>query len=58
MDKHQMIFEIGTEGDKIILHFTHEGGVPQKECYAKCEQGSSMVIKDWLFNFITKEKTI
>ena len=53
-----MIFEIGTEGDKIILHFTHEGGVPQKECYAKCEQGSSMVIKDWLFNFITKEKTI
>jgi uncharacterized protein YndB with AHSA1/START domain len=49
----KMIFEITAQGDKTILHFTHEGLVPEKECYAMCEQGWNMVIKDWLFNFIT-----
>ena len=57
-DKHEwtntkMIFEITTKGGKTVLHFTHEGLVPEIECYAKCEQGWNMVIKDWLFNFIT-----
>jgi len=60
-DKHEwtntkMIFEITTKGDKTVLHFTHEGLVPEKECYAKCEQGWTMVIKDYLFNFITEGK--
>jgi len=53
-----MIFEIITKGDKTLLHFTHEGLVPEKECYAMCEQGWNMVIKDWLFNFITVGKAI
>ena len=62
-DKHEwtntkMIFEITTKGDKAVLHFTHEGLVPEKECYAMCEQGWNRVIKDWLFNFITNGKTI
>ncbi|HYV90905.1 MAG TPA: SRPBCC domain-containing protein [Chitinophagales bacterium] len=54
----KMIFEITTKGDKTVLHFTHEGLVPEKECYAKCEQGWNMIIKDWLFNFITTGKAI
>jgi hypothetical protein len=54
----RMIFEITTKGDKTVLHFTHEGLVPEKECYTKCEQGWNMVIRDWLFNFITAGKTI
>ena len=45
----KMIFEISTKGDKTILHFTHEGLVPEKECYEMCEKGWDMVIKDWLF---------
>jgi uncharacterized protein YndB with AHSA1/START domain len=49
----KMIFDITTKGDKTVLHFTHEGLVPEKECYAMCEQGWNMVIKDWLFNYIT-----
>ena len=49
----KMIFEISTKGDKTVLHFTHEGLVPEKECYAMCEKGWNMVIKDWLFHFIT-----
>ena len=49
----KMIFEVTTKGDKTVLHFTHEGLVPGKECYAMCEKGWSMIIKDRLFHFIT-----
>jgi hypothetical protein len=51
-----MIFEISSTGNKTILHFTHYGLIPVKECYAKCEQGWTMVIKDWLFHYITEGK--
>mgnify|MGYP001552947036 CR=1 FL=1 len=48
--------EITTRGDKTVLHFTHEGLVPEKECHAMCEQGWNTVIKDYLFNFISYDK--
>ena len=54
----KMIFEINTKSDAVILHFTHEGLVPEKECYTMCSQGWNMVIKDRLFNFIINGKTI
>jgi hypothetical protein len=62
-DKHEwtntkMIFEITTKGDKTVLHFTHEGLVPGRECYDRCTQGWNMVIKEWLFNFIINGKAI
>ncbi|MDP4265728.1 MAG: SRPBCC domain-containing protein [Bacteroidota bacterium] len=62
-DKHEwtntkMVFDITTKDDKTVLHFTHEGLVPEKECYAMCAQGWNMVIKEWLFNFITDGKAI
>jgi Activator of Hsp90 ATPase homolog 1-like protein len=50
----RMIFEITKKGDKTVLHFTHEGLVPEKECFARCEQGWNMLIKERLFNFIIK----
>ena len=49
----KMIFEISTIGDKTVLHFTHEGLVPKQECYAMCEKGWNIVIKDWLLHVIT-----
>ena len=52
----KMIFEITTKGDRTVLHFTHEGLTPEKECYEMCEKGWTMVIKDYLFNFITYDK--
>ncbi len=57
-DKHEwtntkMIFEISPKGDKTLLHFTHEGLVPEKECYVRCREGWTMIIKDRLFNYIT-----
>jgi len=49
----KMIFEISRKGDKTVLHFTHEGLVPKQECYAMCEKGWNIVIKDWLLHLIT-----
>ena len=54
----KMIFDITKTENKTVLHFTHEGLVPEKECYARCSQGWNMVIKQWLFNFIADGKTI
>jgi hypothetical protein len=52
----KMIFEIGFKGNKTTLQFTHEGLIPEKECYAMCEKGWNMVIREWLFSFITNGK--
>jgi hypothetical protein len=54
----KMIFEIIPNGNNTMLHFTHEGLVPELECYDRCTQGWSMVIKDRLCNLITNGKTI
>lgn len=54
----KMIFDLSMKGNKTLLHFTHEGLVPEKECYERCEQGWNMVIKERLFNFISSGKTI
>ena len=52
----RMIFEIAPTGYSSILHFTHEGLVPEKESYAMCSEGWNLVIKEWLFNFIVNGK--
>jgi hypothetical protein len=49
----KMIFDITTQDDKTIVHFTHEGLTPEKESYTMCKQGWTIIIKDWLFHFIT-----
>ena len=55
----KLIFEIAVEGDKTLLRFTHEGLIPEKECYERCaHEGWELVIKDWLFNFINTGKAI
>jgi hypothetical protein len=50
----KMIFEISSNNGKTILHFTHYGLVPAKECYAACQKGWTMVITDWLLHYITE----
>ena len=54
----KMVFEITSHADKTIINFTHEGLVPEKECYARVEQSWNVVIKDWLFNFIATGKPL
>lgn len=50
----KIIFEISAKDNKTVLHFTHERLVPEKECYAMCEKGWDIVIKEWLFHLITE----
>jgi len=62
-DKHEwtntkMIFEITEKGNKTSLKYTHEGLVPEKECYTRCAQGWTMVIREKLVQFIEEGKTI
>lgn len=53
----KLVFEITTKRDKTLLHFTHEGLTPDKECYSRCaNEGWDIVIKDYLFKFITEGK--
>jgi hypothetical protein len=52
----RMIFEIAPKGDSSILHFTHEGLVPEKESYARCSEGWNQVIREWLFELIVNGK--
>ena len=54
----KMIFELAPQGDKTVLNFTHQGLVPEKECYERCAQGWDFVIKERLFSFITDGKAI
>jgi len=49
----KMVFDINKNGNKTILHFTHDGLVPEQECYSMCEKGWNIVIKDWLQHLIT-----
>ncbi|WP_018343713.1 SRPBCC family protein [Cytophaga aurantiaca] len=49
----RMIFEIDSSDNKTTLHFTHDGLIPEKECYAMCAKGWDIVIKDWLLHRIT-----
>lgn len=48
----KMVFEISETNHSRLLHFTHEGLVPEKESYAKCSEGWNMVIRDWLYTLI------
>lgn len=50
----KLIFDMTGKGGITVLHFTHEGLTPKKECYARCSEGWDMVIKGYLFNFITE----
>ena len=52
----KMIFEISTDNGTTIVHFTHEGLVPEKESYARCSEGWNQVIKEWLFDLIVSGK--
>lgn len=44
----KMIFTIISKGDHTVLYFTHEGLSPEKESYARCSEGWSTIIRDYL----------
>jgi hypothetical protein len=53
----KMVFELSAIGDKTLLHFTHDGLFPEKECYARCSEGWTTVIMKRLFNYISFGQT-
>ena len=56
----KLVFEIIAKGGKTEIRFTHEGLVPQLECYSRCAENGwgIVIITGWLFKFITEGKTI
>ena len=50
----KMIFELTDDGDITTLKFTHEGLLPEKECYARVAESWELVIKENLYDYITK----
>lgn len=52
----RVIFDIGQQGDRTILRFTHDGLVPAYECYNACLAGWTQYIERSLFNLITTGK--
>jgi hypothetical protein len=51
----RMIFDLTTQDNSTILHFVHEGLVPEKESYVACSEGWNLVIKKWLYDYIVNE---
>jgi len=52
----KMIFELSTDGGKTKIEFRHEGLTPVKECYERVNAGWNMIIRDFLFHYITEGK--
>jgi len=49
----KMVFDLTGSDGHSVLRFRHEGLTPEKQSYARCSEGWSMVIKDWLLDFIS-----
>jgi hypothetical protein len=49
----KIIFEISEEGNKTRLNFTHQGLVPEIECFDSCSNSWSQIIQQSLYSLIT-----
>jgi len=52
----RLIFEIRAKGNQTAITFTHEGLVPQYECYEICREAWTNYIKTSLYQLITMGK--
>jgi len=50
----KIIFDIHETGKTTTLQFTHVGLTPAKESFERVSQGWDTVIKDYLFNFVSR----
>lgn len=52
----KIVFDISTEGGETKIQFTHDGLVPEYECYKICEDAWTSYIQGSLKNLITTGK--
>ena len=52
----KLIFDISNEDNTTKILFTHEGLVPDYECFEICNEAWGNYIKNSLYNFITNGK--
>jgi hypothetical protein len=52
----KVVFEIAREGNKTEVRFTHEGLVPDYQCFDKCSSAWGFYINDSLKSLITAGK--
>jgi len=52
----QLIWEISTKNEETQIDFTHQGLVPEVECYGVCSNAWSQYMKGSLLNLITTGK--
>ena len=52
----KIIFEISEKGNKTQVRFTHQGLVPQYECFDACSNAWTDIIRDGLRGLITSGK--
>jgi hypothetical protein len=52
----KVIFEISQKGNKTELVFTHQGLVPEIECYTSCAPAWTQYVQDKLLKLITSGK--
>ena len=52
----KVIFEISKKGNKTQLEFTHEGLLPEVECYSACAPAWTQYVQHSLFSLITTGK--
>lgn len=50
----KIIFEIAKKGNKTQIQFTHEGLVPEVECYDSCAPAWTQYLNERLLNLISK----
>jgi len=52
----KIIFEISADGNKTRLTFTHQGLVPEFECFNACSNAWGQIIQQGLYSLITTGK--
>jgi Activator of Hsp90 ATPase homolog 1-like protein len=52
----EIAFEVGREGDRTIVRFSHDGLVPEVECYEKCSSAWGYYINTSLKQLITSNQ--
>jgi len=52
----KLVFDISKKGNQTEIRFTHDGLVPQYECYEICREAWTFYITDSLSNLITTGK--